>query len=194
MRKALIAGVAACVVAAIAFWAILTPRSSTDAPASPPRAGDMAKFTPEEAPGPAPEVRMLARDGEAFGLDAWRGRLVLLNFWATWCAPCVREMPSLQRVQAKLGSEGLEVLALSQDLKGWEVIDPFVERLGLDGLTVLHDPQGAAARAFEVRGLPDTVVIGRDGRILGRLTGHAEWDESDAVALIRHYLNGEAAR
>jgi peroxiredoxin len=193
MRKGLLLIVAAC-VAAIAFWAILASRSSTDAPAPPPRAGDMAKFTPAEAPGPAPDVRMLARDGEAFGLDAWRGQVVLLNFWATWCAPCVHEMPSLQRARAKLGGEGLEVVALSQDLKGWEVIDPFVERLGLDGLTVLHDPRGAAARALDVRGLPDTFLLGRDGRVLGRLTGPAEWDSPEAIALIRHYLDGETAR
>jgi thiol-disulfide isomerase/thioredoxin len=187
MRRYLFMAIALC-VAGLAFWAISIFRSSPDAPAPPPRAGAMQNFTPAEPPKPAPSARLIAADGTEKGWEAWRGKFVLVNFWATWCGPCVREMPSLQRLQAALGSDRFTVLALSQDLKGWDVIAPFLERLKLDALPVLHDPQGAAARGFGVAGLPATILLDPDGRELGRLTGPAEWDDADAQALIWHYL------
>ena len=150
----------------------------------------MQNFSVAEMGPPAPATEFTGRNGESYTLEKFRGKVVLVNFWATWCGPCVRELPSLKRLNARLGGDRFAVLALSQDLGGWDRIAPFWERHGLDGLAAFHDPKARAARAAKVRGLPTTVLYGRDGRELGRLVGHAEWDSDEALALLRHYIEG----
>jgi thiol-disulfide isomerase/thioredoxin len=170
------------VVVAIAF----TPERT--APAVPPRVGWMANFTPSPGSAPAPQARFVDRDGVARTLADFRGKVVLVNFWATWCSPCVREMPSLLRLQNQLGGDKFTVLALSQDRGGWSVMAPFVTRLGLERLPTYHDPRGDLAAMLGVRGLPTTALFDAQGRELGRLVGVAEWDSPEAVRLVRHYL------
>jgi thiol-disulfide isomerase/thioredoxin len=186
-RKTLIALVALA-AAGLAFWAIFATISSSDPPARPIRAEGMANFTPAAPPEPAPAGYLVTMDRKETSLAVYRGKIVLLNFWATWCAPCVREMPSLLRLHRAMGGDDFTVLAVSEDLKGWRAIAPFLERLNLGGLPVLHDPQGAFARAFGVTGLPATILIGPTGLILGRMTGPAEWDSDAAKALIRDFM------
>ncbi len=113
---------------------------------------------------------------------------MLLNFWATWCAPCIREMPALDRVQAALAGEGLEVVAVSQDFAGRKVVEPFFLRLGLAHLRIYYDTGGALSRALGVAGLPTTLLIDRQGRIVGGLEGPADWDSDESIDLIRHFL------
>ena len=161
-----------------------------EAAAPPPRTGWMQNFTVAGMGPPAPATAFTGRNGESYTLERFRGKVVLVNFWATWCGPCVRELPSLKRLNARIGGDRFAVLALSQDLGGWNRIAPFWEKHGLDGLTAFHDPKARAARAAGVRGLPTTVLYGRDGRELGRLVGHAEWDSDEALALLRHYIEG----
>jgi len=177
---------AAAILFAVATWAIFARRSSEIANA-PPLSGWMKNFTPTPDAGPAPQSPMAAQDGRALRLADFHGRLVLVNFWATWCAPCVREMPSLLRLHRARAGADFTVLAVSQDLKGWPAIRPFVARHALDGLPVAHDPKGALARAFGIRGIPTTVLLDRDGRILGRLAGIAEWDSPEVGMLIDYY-------
>jgi thiol-disulfide isomerase/thioredoxin len=137
---------------------------------------------------PLPDTKVIAKDGKALTLAEFKGRVVLVNFWATWCAPCVKEMPSLERLKAKL-PPGAEVVALSQDLRGWPVIAPFVEKIGLKALPIYFDPEGATARAMGVTVLPTTVMINREGRIAGYFVGAAEWDSEEAMKLVRFYLD-----
>lgn len=185
---------AAVIVTGLAVWGIFALKSSENA-APPPLTGWMRNFTPTPAAGPAPQEPLLARDGTALQLGDLSGRVVLVNFWATWCAPCIRELPSLLKLTRRRSGNDFAVLAVSQDLKGWPAIAPFVASHGLDGLRVRHDPKGALARALGVRGLPSTVLIGRDGRVLGHLTGFAEWDSPEALALINFYTApGHTAR
>ena len=148
----------------------------------------MENFTVAASAAPAPRISFNDRDNRALGLEGFRGRVVLVNFWATWCGPCLREMPSLERLQVRLGGAGFTVLALSVDRKGWAAMTPYIERLGLAKLPVYHDPSSAAARALGVQGLPTTILIDRQGREIGRLTGPAEWDSPESVALMRHYM------
>ncbi len=145
-------------------------------------------FTWLEPPSPAPGTIFKSATEEDLSLEAFRGRVVLLNFWATWCPPCIREMPSLDRVQAALAGEGLEVVAVSQDFAGRKVVEPFFVRFGLANLKIYYDTGGALSRALGVAGLPTTLLIDREGRIVGGLEGPAEWDSDESIDLIRHFL------
>ena len=151
--------------------------------------GGYGAFEPLAEPSPAPSTAFLDPDGRPIKLDAYRGSLVLLNLWATWCAPCVKELPSLDRLQAELGGDRFRVVLVSVDRKGLEVAAPFLERVGVRTLRTAADPKSELARAFGTSGLPTSILIGPDGRVLGRMLGDAEWDSPEAKALIRHYLD-----
>jgi len=148
----------------------------------------MEKFEQSSNPAPAPETTFTDESGTELTLRNFRGRVVLVNFWATWCGPCVREMPSLERLHNKLKGPDFSVIALSKDRKGWEKIGPFRDKLNLQDLPLYHDVKSQMMFATKARGLPTTLLIGRDGTELGRLTGPAEWDTDEAVALIRYYI------
>jgi thiol-disulfide isomerase/thioredoxin len=144
-------------------------------------------FAPTE-PKPAPALDFLDGQGNTVSLDDFRGKVVVLNLWATWCAPCRHEMPSLDRLQAALGGDGLAVVPLSLDRGEVSQIEAFYAEVGLPTLAIYHDPKAAAGRAFGAYGLPTTIVIDREGREIGRLLGPAEWDSEAAMALIRGVL------
>ncbi len=166
------------------------PRSAAAADPAPPLRGAFGEnFTLLDPPVPAPLEAFTDLAGNPVRLADFEGRVVLLNFWATWCAPCVREMPSLDRLQAVLGDRGLSVVAVSIDRAGVKVIRPFAKRLGLAHLGLYHDPEGALFRAFGVTGLPASFLIDPNGAILGAYAGPAEWDGPEARALIEYYLN-----
>ncbi len=124
-------------------------------------------------------------EGRETRFEAFRGRALVVNFWATWCPPCVAEMPSLDRLHALVAGEGIEVLALSSDRGGRAQVEPFYARTGIRHLGIWLDPRGAAGRAFGLRGLPTTLILDRRGLEVARLEGEAEWDHRDIVAAIR---------
>jgi thiol-disulfide isomerase/thioredoxin len=136
-------------------------------------------------PKPVPELTFLDGEGEQVSLADFRGKVVVLNLWATWCAPCRREMPSLDRLQAELGDDGLEVIALSLDRGDVAKVREFFDELEIANLKIYRDPDTRASRALEALGLPTTIVIDRAGQEVGRLLGPAEWDSADALALLR---------
>ena len=144
-------------------------------------------FEPTVPPKALVDITFTDAEGALVKLDDKRGKLVLMNFWATWCPPCVREMPSLDRLQAELGGPGFEVVALSEDREA-KAIGPFYEHFGLTGLAGYHDPYGRLVRQLLVPGLPTTILIDQAGNEIGRVVGPAEWDSPEAVALMRHYL------
>lgn len=178
--------VALVIVGGTAIWWFFAAKSSENH-ARPSLTGWMQKFTPTEGGGPAPQLDFRTKDGKALKLSDFRGKLVLVNFWATWCAPCIREMPSLLRLQQTRGGADFTVIALSQDLRGWPEVEPFLEKSGLGALPVFVDQKTAVSRAFGIKGLPTSILLDRQGRELGRLAGHAEWDSSEALALIDYY-------
>ncbi len=145
-------------------------------------------FTLYETPRPLADMRFKDGSGRAGSLADFRGKIVLLNIWATWCTPCRREMPTLDRLQAGLGGPEFEVVALSIDRKGLQVVSAFYAEIGISHLAAYIDGSGKAAGALGIRGMPTTLLIDRDGRELGRLVGPAEWDSAEMVAFIRTQL------
>ena len=147
----------------------------------------------ESEPRPPPEFSFTDAEGTEHRIGEFAGRGVLINLWATWCAPCVAEMPALDRAQVALAAEGISILALSSDRGGRGQVEPFYRDKGIRSLGLWLDPRGAAGRAFGVRGLPTTIVIDRLGRERARLEGAAEWDTPAMLAAVRR-LVGPPAR
>jgi len=144
------------------------------------------------APRVMPEVRFQDGAGRPLSLADFRGRVVLLNVWATWCPPCREEMPSLDRLQAKLGGPDFEVVTLSIDVNGVPAVRRFYREVGIKTLKIYIDPTTDAAGRLGFPGIPGTLLIDRDGRELGRTVGPAEWDGPEAIALIQRVI-GRAA-
>ena len=155
--------------------------------AEPPRLGE---FVPVSPPQPAPPFSFADPAGNTLSLADFAGKLVVLNLWATWCTPCLREMPSLDRMQARLG-EDVVVLAISEDRGGDKVVEPFIEKLGLKSVKFYLDPKSGAERAFKIQGLPTSFVIDRQGNVLGRLEGAAEWDSPKLLDTLKSLLAGD---
>ena len=175
--------------AVLVTLALLAPPSSEPPAPAPTRlTGLMGDFTVYTSPLPVPEIAFTDGAGTPRTLSDFRGRVVLLNFWATWCGPCVREMPDLDRLQAALGAEGLSVVALSLDRQGMAKVGAFYDRHALANLAVYLDKTGRARRDFAVSRLPTSFLIGRDGQVIGRLDGPAVWDGEQARGFLRHYL------
>ena len=150
-------------------------------------------FAVHESPRSLPAIQFENGEGEAMSLADFHGKVVLLNVWATWCAPCRREMPTLERLQAELAGPDFEVVALSLDRQGLPVVKEFYKELGLQELAMYVDASGAAQRALNVLGLPTTLLLDRDGNEIGRLLGPAEWDSPEMVGFLREYLKRSAA-
>ncbi|MGH6959882.1 MAG: TlpA family protein disulfide reductase, partial [Dongiaceae bacterium] len=166
------------------------PQPAADA--GPPLAGTVADFTVSMPPRPAPASAFQDAQGREIRLADFAGRVVLVNLWATRCAPCVDELPALDRLQAELGGDDFMVLALSLDHLGSEVVPPFLAKLGIEHPGIYLDPQRAIGRELGVEGLPTTLLLDRQGRIVGMLLGAAAWDAPEAKALIRHYISAPA--
>ena len=150
--------------------------------------GNLQEFRAHPQPQNIPGMQFEELDGAPRALSDFRGKVVLLNYWATWCGPCVEEMPALERLQARLGGAEFTVLAVSVDRQGVEVVKPFVDRLGLKQLPIVLDRRGVSMHDVGIRGLPTTLLIDREGREIGRIEGAAAWDSRQAEALIRFYL------
>lgn len=156
---------------------------------APSRAAEPPKnFAVHETPRSLPEIRFVNAEGRALTLADFRGKVVLLNIWATWCGPCRREMPTLDRLQAKLGGPPFEVVALSIDRAGLDAVKPFYEELKLQRLAIYIDRSAKVSHQLAVVGIPTTLLIDAEGREIGRLAGPAEWDEPQFVAFIRSRL------
>ena len=137
---------------------------------------------------PMPDICFTDARGKPACLSQWRGRVVLLNLWATWCAPCRQEMPQLDRVQARLGGRDFEVLALSMDKRGAPAVRNFYERTGVRALAVYVDEQVRATEALAARGIPVSLLIDRQGRVVERISGPVDWSDAARLASIQHLI------
>lgn len=157
------------------------------------REGDMRKLIVHPEPRPvSAQVFTDDRDWE-YTLKKFRGKHVVLNFWATWCAPCREEMPTLNALQAEFGGDDFEVVALAIGRNSLEGIRKFFKDVGVDALDIYLDPGQAVAREMGVVGLPITVIIDPEGREIARLTGDADWHGESARAIIAALLGRDVA-
>ena len=153
---------------------------------------DNFKYIPYPEPLPAPAVTWQDSTGGAVALADLKGYVVVVNFWATWCGPCVMEMPELDTLQQRYGPAGLLVAAVSVDEGGLNVIDTFYKKHGIRNLPIFSDPGADAPAAFNVRTLPASFVINRDGQLVGMLPGFGEWGSDTARKIIETALRDRA--
>ncbi len=153
------------------------------------RAGDMKKLAIHSEAVPVPAVGLVDASDAPRSLDEYKGKWVVLNFWATWCAPCRKEMPSLDRLQAAMPE--IAVVPVATGRNAVEGIERFYSEAGITNLPLLRDPQTDLARGMGVLGLPATVILNPDGAEVARLIGDAEWDSADAQAVLRGFIAGE---
>jgi thiol-disulfide isomerase/thioredoxin len=140
-----------------------------------------------------PEIRFQDVEGHDLTLADFRGRVVLLNVWATWCVPCRREMPTLAHLQARLGGKDFAVVALSIDRKGIEAVGDFYKEVGVEKLGIYIDPSANESRELALPGLPTTLLINRAGDEVARKLGEAEWDSPEMVALVERTMTAQSA-
>jgi thiol-disulfide isomerase/thioredoxin len=152
------------------------------------RVGEMRKLVVTETPQPAPEVALSRPDGSETTLAAAGGRLRLVNFWATWCAPCRAEMPALAGLERARSDAGLELVLVATGRNSPDAIARFAEEVGLPDLDTLLDPKSRLAAAMGVPGLPITVLLDRDGNEVARLLGEADWSTPEALAVVDYLL------
>ena len=148
------------------------------------RAGDMRALVIHDTPREVPAALLLDAEGDEHALADWRGRWVVLNFWATWCPPCREEMPALDALQGDLGGDRLAVLPVATGRNPLPAIRRFYAEAGLDHLPILRDPRQGLAADMGVFGLPVTVLVDPNGREVARLTGDADWNGPDARAIL----------
>jgi thiol-disulfide isomerase/thioredoxin len=145
-------------------------------------------MTLRDQPMSVPSFRFTDEARRSLSIEDFQGKIVLLNVWATWCAPCRKEMPTLDRLSQELGGPEFQIVPLSIDRAGVEAVRRFYAKTGISGLGVYVDKADAATRALKLDGLPTTLLIDRNGQELGRITGPAEWDSAEMVGLIKSFI------
>jgi thiol-disulfide isomerase/thioredoxin len=150
---------------------------------------DMSALKPAGAPTPLPEAELVDATGTWHALASFAGTGLVLNFWATWCPPCVAEMPALAQLARQIEPDGILVLAASSDSGGAAAVSRFFAQHRIDTLQVWLDPGGTAGRALGTGGItPTTLIIDRAGREMARLQGPAHWDTPEAATDIRRLI------
>ena len=159
-----------------------------------PRAAEPHDLTsvlvPTDPPVPAPDIAFVDARGDEHHLREFVGHGMVINLWATWCAPCVEELPSLAALSRTLAPDDIAVLPLSSDRGGADTVETFFRAHDITSLPVLLDPRGAAERAWHARGIPTSIIIDRLGRERARLEGAADWSTPAAAAVVRKLIAG----
>lgn len=146
----------------------------------------------------APQIMLDRLDGKSIPLNALRGKAVLLSFWATWCPPCRRELPILERLQKTFDAATLEIVAISIDKAGKPTIERFLDGLNVKHLRIYLDPTGRIAEhanqetgaPFPLYGMPITYVIDRKGSVVGYITGEVNWLSAEGIAFLKYFTDG----
>lgn len=146
---------------------------------------DMDHFKLYDEPRPFRDKTFFDPRGKEIDLSAFDGGVTVVNFWATWCPPCRKELPYFDDLQATMGDEGIRVVTISLDKQGRDKAQTYLKGQKLNNLRAYTDPKANLAREMGILGLPVTAILGPDGREIGRLTGEAEWHSDDAKEWLR---------
>ena len=152
------------------------------------RTGDMKKLMFHSTPEVVPSTAFIDEAEKEHSLEQFRGKYVVLNFWATWCAPCRHEMPMLSNLQAEFQGDGFEVVTIATGRNSLTGMKKFFDEIEVDNLPLYRDPKQKLARQMAVLGLPITVILDPEGREIARMRGDAEWDSESAKAIIAALL------
>ena len=173
----------------LAAGATLAAAIPSRKPHAAPLLRDLAQvLIPTDPPVAPPDMPFFDAGGGEHRLNEFLGHGMVINLWATWCAPCVAEMPSLQALSVALAPHDIAIMPLSSDRGGVDTVRAWFKDHDVTGLPILTDPKGALARAWDVHGLPTTIIINRKGLDCARLEGPANWSSAQAVALIRRLV------
>jgi thiol-disulfide isomerase/thioredoxin len=175
-------GLAGGILLSAAAYASPAPEACASAPPA------LGKYRQTPGSKQIPQAPLLDDAGNEKSLADLRGRGLIVNFWATWCAPCVKEMPALDRLARVADARGLQVLALSSDREGASVVREFYRKNDIRHLPVTIDKLSRVARAVDIDGLPTTVLYDSGGREIGRVIGVAEWDMPAALDFLSSCL------
>ncbi|MBO9396534.1 TlpA family protein disulfide reductase [Shimia sp. R9_2] len=180
-------GLAAIAIAAMSFVTFTAPAQAAEldyTAVKELREGDMRKLIFHPKPKDISEKSFVTGEGTEATLQGYGGKVVLLNFWATWCAPCRHEMPMLSELQSQLSGDDFEVVTLATGRNLVPAMEKFFEEINVSNLPLHRDPQSAVARDMGVLGLPATVLLDREGNEIARLHGDADWSSDTARAIL----------
>ena len=172
----------------LTYLLLKNPPSASNLNQAPKFRGEMSKIVLLQEFWPAPLTSFLDSDENTIDLSRFRGKVVLLNFWATWCYPCLLEMPSLNSLQEDLGGRLFVVVALSIDQGGLADVKRYYRKHELSEISLYLDPLGTVGQAFRLIGVPASYIIDHNGLVRGYLPGPADWNSSNARAVIRHFV------
>lgn len=171
---------------------LIYPKLASDHPKSCiPEDEVLQAIVPADEPSEIPAMDFFDAEGQKVSLSDYKGKGVILNFWATWCLPCIRELPELDTIKKDLAPYNIEVLTASTDRGGVPVIKSFYEKIGIKNLAVLHDPKSASSRKLGIRGLPTTLIINSDGKEVARILGIHKYDSDESRAYFRQCIGHE---
>ena len=188
---AVIAAVVVLAAAAIGVFLYVNQPAAVHEQAGPPQA--LAPFALAAKPAQVPQVAISDASGARLSLSSFKGKYILLNLWATWCAPCVKELPALARLKAAAASGGFAVVAVDVGRNTPGEARAFLDAHGAKALDTYVDSNIALLRAFNAFGLPLTVLIDPQGREIGRAVGPAGWDSEDAIGYFKALATAKSA-
>ena len=179
-------------MSAVLYTALCVSANADVTAAEALREGDMKKLVFHSTPQPVSDEPFFTAGDEPTSLSAYRGQHLVVNFWATWCAPCRKEMPMLSNLQTHFADAPVEVVTIATGRNPLPAMKRFFEEIDVDNLPLYRDPKQKLAREMAVLGLPITVIIDPDGNEIARLRGDAIWDSPSAIAVIEALLPAES--
>ena len=153
------------------------------------REGDMRKLMFHDAPWDGSDAVFTSEDGAEMTLAAYEGQYVVLNFWATWCAPCRKEMPHLSALQTEMGGDQMQVVTVATGRNPRPAMERFFAEIEVDNLPLHTDERQSLSRSLGVLGLPATLIIGPDGMEIARMSGEADWSSDSAMAIMQALID-----
>ncbi len=181
-RRSFVIGLAAGLIAANLSGG---PAKAT----GPELSGHMQNFKLAPSARPRPSETWTDEAGKSVSLADFAGKVVMVNFWASWCPPCLRELPSINRLQAALGGKDFTIVALNIDQAGKPLARRLARKLKLEKLALYVDPKSVVPKSWKIRNMPTTILFDRQGREVGKLEGGVEWDTPETLKLVKFFID-----